>query len=72
MFQMSIEMLFEWVDVAREWILGDRWSLLGSCLTEYVRALEKLGCEYLEQLLKHCRRGEFFFIYLFLFSFFAS
>ena len=60
---MTIEMMFEWVDVGRSWVLSDKWNIVGSCLVEYVKALEKFGCEYMEQLLKHCMQGKFLLLW---------
>jgi len=55
---MTIEMFFEWTDIARLQSTYDMWNSLGNCLTDYILAVKHMGCEYIEKMLEHCNEGE--------------
>jgi hypothetical protein len=57
-FQITISMLCEWAEIARLRSLSNTFIILGSCLRDYNHALKQIGCEYFEQMLDHCYKGE--------------
>jgi hypothetical protein len=55
---MTIDMFYEWTDILRVRCATDRWNVLSCCLRDYTEALRQMGCEYFEQMLDHCYKGE--------------